>query len=114
MNDHAYEITRHVVSDSVIRLALKGEFDLISVNALREALGKVIAQDQAAEIYVDLDQTTFIDSENIRTLIWGYHTAHDAAARLKVINPHGMVRRALKVTGVWQRFGSADVRLDDR
>lgn len=109
-----YEINRHVVSDRVIRLALKGEFDLASAGELREALGKAIKDDQAAKVYVDLDQTTFIDSESIRALMWGYHTAHDAASQLILINPHGWVRKVLEITGVWQQLGSPTITRDHR
>lgn len=114
MSLQAYEITHHVISDSVTRLALKGEFDIRSVEDLRDALGRAIDEDHAAQLYVDLDQATFIDSENIRTLIWGYRTAHDAATQLRVINAHGIVRRVLQVTGVWQQIGSTDRDLYDR
>jgi len=106
-----YAITRHRLDEGAVRVELAGEFDLAFTGELREALRQAIETDKAAEIYVDLDGATFIDSQTIAALMWGHDAAKQAGSRLTVLHPHGLVHKVLAVTGVLEQL-SESVRVN--
>jgi len=97
-------ITRDGASNGTVRLELAGEFDLASADELRQALRQAIETEKAAQIYVDLARTTFIDSQTLAALMWGHDAAHKMGSRLTVLHPHGLVHKVLEVTGVLEHL----------
>jgi anti-sigma B factor antagonist len=87
------------VNDGVVRLAVSGEIDLISADDLTDAVDAVLAADRPAEVIVDLAEVTLCDSAGIDALLRARSAAGAQAVHLVVINPRGVVRRALDVTG---------------
>ena len=97
-NEPTMRIHTHPVNDGVVRLAVTGEIDLASANDLYEAITTAAAS--AVEVVVDLADVVFCDSTGIGALIRARTTAAAEGVGVTVINPRGIVHRALDVTGV--------------
>jgi anti-sigma B factor antagonist len=82
-----------------VLLAVRGEIDLATVSALREALGD--AASQTGDVWVDLTEVEFMDSTGLTALVAGHHVIGDDGRQLRIICPGGgLVRRALEVSGL--------------
>jgi len=99
--------TTHPVNDGVLRLAVSGEIDLDTADILAEAVDRVLATACPAEVVVDLAEVTLCDSVGIGALLRAREAAAAQAVHLVVINPRGVVRRALDVTGTLDRLTGA-------
>ena len=97
-------IDTHVVNDGVVRLAVSGEIDLATADTLTEAVTTVLDTARPAEVVVDLAEVTLCDSTGIDALLRARAAAHAQAVQLVVINPRGIVRRVLDVTGTLERL----------
>jgi anti-anti-sigma factor len=97
-------IDTYLVNDGVFRLAVSGEIDLDTADDLAEAVGRVLATACPAEVVVDLAEVTLCDSAGIDALLRARDAAAAQAVHLVVINPRGIVRRALDVTGTLDRL----------
>jgi anti-anti-sigma factor len=95
-----FSLDEHPVDDGVLRLAVSGEVDIASSEVLADAIRTAIKKWSVAEVVVDLDQVTFLDSTGISVLVAGYNLAADYGVAYFVVNPHDLVRRTLHITGV--------------
>jgi anti-sigma B factor antagonist len=84
----------------VVRVAVTGEIDMATSQALATALREAVRTEDAKEVEVDLSGVTFMDSSGIRALVMsqGYATEHGVT--LYATNPHPHVRRVLEITGL--------------
>jgi anti-sigma B factor antagonist len=94
-------ITRHTGADGEVRLALAGELDLATVDQLHQHVKQELAEEpRPHRLVIDLAEITFCDSTGVGALL----DARSAGARhdtqLVVVNPIGMTRTVLTVTGV--------------
>ena len=92
-------ITKHVVNDGVVRLAVTGEIDLATAGQVREAIDNTLAAGTVAELLVDLDAVTFCDSSGIGALHAGRVTAIGAGTAYRVTNPRDTVLNTLILSG---------------
>lgn len=90
----------HHVNDGVVRLAVAGEVDLATYDRLRTAIRTVLTDARTAELVVDLNRVSFLDSTGIHTLTEGRRLAADNGINYLVTNPQGMVHRVLALCGV--------------
>jgi anti-anti-sigma factor len=90
----AMSIDRQVVTDGLVRLAVGGEIDLTTTDALAEAIRDVITANPA-QLVVDLDQVTSMDSSGANALVAGQRLAAAHGIVFVVTNPHGRVRRIM-------------------
>jgi len=97
-------ITKHPVNDGVLRLAVAGEIDLATADVLFDTVRAVLATARPAEVVVDLAEVTLCDSAGVDALLRARDAAHAQAVDLVVINPRGIVRRVLDVTGTLDRL----------
>lgn len=95
-----FSIDQQPVDDGVLRLAVSGEVDLANSEVLADAIRTAIKAWSVAEVVVDLDEVTFLDSTGISVLVAGYNLAADYGVAYFVVNPHDLVRRTLHITGV--------------
>lgn len=93
-------INRHTVNDAVLRIAVAGEVDLSTSDLLATTIRDAITAGHVAELVVDLDQVTFLDSTGIRALITGHNLAAERGVAYHVTNPHNIVRETLDIAGV--------------
>ena len=100
-------IDTHLVNDGVIRLAVSGELDLGTADLLIDAVDEVLATARPAEVILDLAELSLCDSVGVDALLRARAAANARAVHLTVINPRGIVRRVLDVTGTLDRLTGA-------
>jgi anti-sigma B factor antagonist len=81
-------------------LVLAGEIDLAAHESLLAEILHVV-NGSTTELVVDLGEVTFVDSGGIGVLVKGFHSATEAGCGYKVVNPQGVVRQVLEITGVF-------------
>ncbi|MFI2652738.1 STAS domain-containing protein [Micromonospora fulviviridis] len=94
------KITRCLDGQGVARLALTGELDIASVDAFHEQVQQALASDRPNQLIIDLAALTFCDSTGIRALVDARATVRARAVAFQVVNPRGVTRRVMRVTGV--------------
>jgi anti-sigma B factor antagonist len=97
-------IDTHLVNDGVIRLAVSGELDLGTADLLIDAVDEVLATARPAEVILDLAELSLCDSVGVDALLRARAAANAQAVHLTVINPRGIVRRVLDLTGTLDRL----------
>jgi anti-anti-sigma factor len=84
----------------LVRVALSGEIDLASFDSVQGAVAQLVRAPETSGLVIDLDDVTFLDSRGISLLIKCRKLADAAQTPFGVINPHGIVRDVLEVSGV--------------
>jgi anti-sigma B factor antagonist len=97
----AVSIAEHRVGRRAV-LSVAGEVDICTADELRAAIET--AATRVFEIWVDLSETTFMDSSGLHALAQARVHLADANLRLALICPDGPVLRVLKLTGFDRRF----------
>ena len=92
----AFSIAEHRVGRRAV-LSVVGEVDILTSHDLRTAIETAAAR--AFAIWVDLSETTFMDSSGLHVLAQARTRLADANLRLALICPDGPVLRVLKLTG---------------
>jgi anti-anti-sigma factor len=92
--------TQHAVNDGVLRLAIAGEVDLANSDLLNNTITNLITAGHVAELIIDLDQVTFLDSSGIHALVRGRKLAQAFGIAYLITNPRKTVRQVLDITGV--------------
>ena len=94
-------IAEHRVGRRAV-LSVAGEVDIRTADDLRAAIET--AATQVFEIWVDLSETTFMDSSGLHAMTQARTRLADANLRLALICPDGPVLRVLKLTGFDRMF----------
>ena len=94
-------IAEHRVGRRAV-LAVAGEVDISTADDLRAAIES--AATRVFEIWVDLSETTFMDSSGLHAMTQARTRLADANFRLALICPDGPVLRVLKLTGFDRMF----------
>ena len=91
-------LTTHVEVDSEgqILVYAEGDIDLVTSDALRQAL--VEALEKSAAVVVDVSEVGFIDSSGLNAFVWGHREAEQAGGSLRLRRASPMLRRLLKIT----------------
>jgi anti-sigma B factor antagonist len=89
--------TRQIGSASY-RIALAGEFDMYTAPEFRHDLHACIERG-AAEVIVDLSETTFIDSTFLGVLLGGMRSLRERGGELSVVCPDS-IRKTFEITGL--------------
>ena len=93
-----FGIERRSEADGTARLILRGELDLATQHALREAL--LAEQRAGSAVVVVLDQLDYLDSAGIGELVEGCERARRAGRDFAVTPGTGNVRRVLWISGL--------------
>ena len=80
-------------------LAVIGELDLATAPTLQSAVNAAF-DSRARELWVDLSETTFLDSTGLHVLLDADHRAHELGRTLAVICPPGNARRTFEIAGL--------------
>ncbi len=95
-----YSMARNTVgADGETRLVLSGEIDLAAHEMLLTEIIQLIGG-PATHVVIDLGTVTFVDSGGVGVLVKGYHAARETGCGYKIVNPQGMVKQVLEITGV--------------
>ncbi len=90
-----------VVRSSTQRVAVVspvGEHDLATADQLRTVLQETVAD--AELVVLDFARTTFVESTVLGVIVAGWRRRRERGQRLLGVNAHGIVARALDITGV--------------
>jgi anti-anti-sigma factor len=94
-------IAEHRVGRRAV-LSVAGEVDIRTADDLRAAIET--AATRVFEIWLDLSETTFMDSSGLHAMAQARTRLVDASLRLALICPDGPVLRVLKLTGFDRMF----------
>jgi anti-sigma B factor antagonist len=82
-------------------IPVTGEVDLATAPALRRLIHDALDDPAVHTLVVDLDGVTFIDCAGVSTLLGGRAEASRCRKAYAVVNPRGVVKRVLTLTGAW-------------
>lgn len=92
------EVNQRTVDGTVV-VAVSGEVDLATAEALRDAL--VAAEGEAASgMVLDLQQVGFLDSTGIGELVGVHRRLRKSGRPLALVVPEGPIRKILAITGM--------------
>ena len=91
-------VVAHAVGHRVV-LAVAGEIDMDTADQLHAAVDEAL-DGGARELWIDLTETTFMDSSGIHVLLETRTRLRALERRLAVICPPGDVRHVLEVAGL--------------
>ncbi len=89
--------------DHVSVLSVSGEFNTDSVDAFRSQVDERL-QRKVRFFVVDLQQTTFLDSKGLETLVWVQEQCDERLGTVRLCNPDETCRKILQVTRLDARF----------
>jgi anti-anti-sigma factor len=93
--------------DGVCVLSAAGDFSGLDVTAARKGAAEFIEHRQIADFVVDLEKTTFIDSEGLDALLWIKRRCEDLFGQFKLAAADEHVKKILEVTRLNRRFETA-------
>jgi anti-anti-sigma factor len=85
-----------------VTIHLAGEVDLAAAPRVEAAVEEALAGEESADITVDLDGVTFLDSTGLRALVAAHARCGEAGKTLTLVNPSVAVSRILEITGLGQ------------
>ena len=91
------------VEGSTAVLAVRGELDIASSAALRDAVLKLM-QDEVPDLVVDASGLTFVDSSGLAVLLMASRRWEEAGKRLVLRDPSPTLVRIVDLTGVRRAF----------
>lgn len=95
------------VADGLVRVALRGELDLSTVNKVDEEL-QALEADGAPLIVLDLSRLSFLDSTGLRCLVTADQRAREAGRRLVLVRGPDAVQRVFTITRLEERLDMVD------
>jgi anti-sigma B factor antagonist len=100
----SYKIGGERAADGAATIVrISGELDINARDDLRDALLLALSD---GDVIVDLDETSFLDSEALGALIDGFNASRALGAGFRVINSRDVVDRVLTVSGAKDLFDS--------
>lgn len=79
---------------------MSGEFDLAARDELTAALLAVVRDPATDAVVLDVEKTSFIDSEALAAVIVGVNEARHAGKPFRIVGATGVVYRVLDVAGL--------------
>ncbi|HVT80816.1 MAG TPA: STAS domain-containing protein [Phycisphaerae bacterium] len=89
--------------DHVSVVSVSGEFNTDSVEAFRSQVEERLGR-KVRFFVVDLQQTTFMDSKGLETLVWVQEQCDERLGTVRLCNPDETCRKILQVTRLDARF----------
>ena len=93
--------------DGVCVMTVTGDFAGADVAPARKHAADLIDQRQVVNFVVDLERTTFVDSEGLEALLWIKQRSEDHFGRFKLAAAATGVKKILEVTRLSHRFETA-------
>ena len=89
--------------DHVTVLGISGEFNTDATEAFKQQVEERL-QRKVRFFVIDLQQTTFLDSKGLETLIWVQEQCDERLGTVRLCNPDDTCRKILQVTRLDNRF----------
>jgi anti-anti-sigma factor len=93
--------------DGVCVLSVNGDFAGEAVVAARKVVSEYIQNRQISDFVVDLEKTSFIDSEGLEAMLWIKRRCEDLFGQFKLAAADENVKKILEVTRLGKRFESS-------
>jgi anti-anti-sigma factor len=93
--------------DGLVRIALRGELDLSTVNKVEDELQSVEAREPRV-LVLDLSRLSFLDSTGLRCLVTADQRAQEAGRRLVLVRGPEAVQRVFTITRLEERLEMVD------
>ena len=93
-----------VITANEARLVVRGEIDIETEQALRDAAASATSSVAGGCVIVDLQQVSFIDSSGLRALLQSRDAAQAAGTTFRIAVTDGAVLRLFKLAGVSDWF----------
>jgi anti-anti-sigma factor len=90
--------------DGVCVLSMDGDLTGEDVVSARKFAAQYIEKRQICDFVVDLDKTSFIDSNGLETLLWIKRRCEDLFGQFKLASADEHVKKILEVTRLGRRF----------
>lgn len=87
------------IDGATAQIAVKGEIDMLSYEALQNALTGVMSQG-LSQVFVDLEGVRFFGSEGVRCLTDAKFAAEQAAIDFRIVKASRPVAVVLKITNL--------------
>jgi anti-sigma B factor antagonist len=91
------QVTRQLVGHRAV-VAVSGEIDIATVGSLAQSVDGLL-DDGAAEVWIDLSRTDFMDSSGIHLMLETERRLAGLNRRMAIICPRGQIRRVFEVSG---------------
>jgi anti-sigma B factor antagonist len=78
---------------------LRGEIDISNAHQLRQQL-EAAYKAHPADIYLDLEKLSYIDSTGLGVIIGVYGTIRDKGHKTIIVNPKDNVKKLLRITSL--------------
>jgi anti-anti-sigma factor len=78
---------------------VRGELDAATGPTLSDAVS-VLTRDGLADVVIDLDEVTFVDSRGVSALLEAHREATEQDMTLRVVNLQPAVARLFRITGL--------------
>jgi anti-anti-sigma factor len=85
-------------------LTVEGDLTTEAGGQIRRFVEEGIEQRHVVDFVVDLEKTTFLDSEGLETLLWLKRRCDDLFGRVKLATVEENCRKILEITRLAQRF----------
>ncbi|MFZ5823690.1 MAG: STAS domain-containing protein [Bacillota bacterium] len=92
-----YQLVEHSL---VVRLS--GELDLVAAAEFKRVVEDLLDRRPARNLFVNLEQVTFLDSAFLGALLGRYRRISGAGGRMGVIGTPGTVRPTLEMSGIFR------------
>jgi len=90
----------HTKENATLTFTLTGELDHHGAAATRQAMDKLIRDEQPKKVVLDLQNVHFCDSSGLGLLMGRYKTALSVSAVLTVKDPSAAVMRIMRLAGL--------------
>jgi anti-sigma B factor antagonist len=94
----ALKIDISVTGDSAT-VAVAGEIDLYTAAGLQAEADRALER-PVAQLFLDLADVTFCDSQGLAVLVWIDRKARAQGSHLTIVNPTRIVTRVMQITGL--------------
>ncbi len=87
---------------------IKGEMDLNSIEAFREAVDRELTAGKAKNLILVLSDVTFIDSSGVGAILGRYKAVSSRGGKMVAVGLRPMARRILEMSGALRLIQTAD------
>ncbi|MEA2391614.1 MAG: anti-sigma factor antagonist, partial [Solirubrobacteraceae bacterium] len=95
-------------SDGAVRVRLTGELDIGTAGQAEEQIREVEGDEGAAELILDLEALTFMDSTGLRMLVAADARARETGRTLTIVRGPDAVQRVIELTGLESKLNLVD------
>jgi anti-sigma B factor antagonist len=85
-------------------ITVTSELTAVDVDPMKKVVDELIEKKQIVDFVIDLEKTSFIDSEGLETLLWIKRRSEDLFGQIKLVNLDENCRKILEITRLEHRF----------